>query len=54
MNFLLKKIGKAMKFIEHIEEHLDQMDEFPEDAEVMCKICNKTIDDVWEEDELND
>lgn len=30
-------------FIEHIKNHLDK------DADVICKICNKTVDEIAEE-----
>lgn len=43
---------RALKFIEHIEKHLIEMDEFTPDAKVICKICNKTIDQIWEEENV--
>jgi len=31
----------SQEFVKHIEEHLN------EDQEVICKICDKTIDEIW-------
>lgn len=39
------KIRKAIVFVEHIERHLKGY----HGAKVMCKICDKTIDEIYEE-----
>jgi len=41
------RITKAVLFVEHIEEHLNEMGLSEES--VMCKICNKTIDEIYKE-----
>ncbi len=41
----LVKIERAVQFVEHIQNHLDK------DQEVKCKICDKTIDEIWEEED---
>lgn len=44
-----EKIAKALAFVEHIEKHLEYL--FGKgNAKVMCKICHKTIDEIYEED----
>jgi len=43
---ILQKSKKALRFVEHIEEHLKNSVQFSEHAKVMCKICNKTIDEI--------
>ena len=52
----MRKREKALKFVEHIEQHLkydriplNNMKRFSEDAKVMCKICGKTIDEIAKE-----
>jgi hypothetical protein len=42
---------KAVVFVEHIEQHLKEMGptEIGEDRQVICKICDKTIDRIWRE-----
>jgi len=43
---LKKKVienNKAHWFIEHIQKHLDK------DKQVVCTICNKTVDEIGEE-----
>lgn len=55
----MRKREKALKFVEHIERHLKQLDEdeeveakgynLPQHRVVACKICNKTIDEIAEE-----
>jgi len=55
----MRKRDKALKFVEHIEEHLKELDQQDQDEsrgyslknprQVMCKICNKTIDQIAEE-----
>jgi hypothetical protein len=34
---------KAVKFVMHVQDHLKPSDK------VVCKICGKTIDEIWEE-----
>ena len=43
-----KMKNKGTVFVEHIKKHLKQM--FPEDtdAKVICKICEKTVDEIYE------
>ncbi len=45
----MRKREKALKFLEHIEDHLrgSGWELYP--PKVMCKICNKTIDEIIEE-----
>jgi len=51
----LDKMSKALKFVEHIEAHLKDLAKYNpywtewKNAKVMCKICNKTIDEIAEE-----
>ena len=45
-----EEIDRALVFVKHIEKHLIEMGEFTPDAKVMCKICNKTIDEIYEEE----
>lgn len=37
--------AKGTAFVEHIETHLDEMDL----ETVICKICGKTVDEIWDE-----
>lgn len=46
-----KHMRKALIFVEHVEEHLKIMYPSEMNAKVMCKICGKTIDEIYEEDE---
>jgi len=39
------KARKSLVFVEHIEEHLNQMGLSEEN--VMCKICERTIDEIY-------
>jgi len=38
---------KALAFVRHIESHLEEI--FDYHSEVICKICDKTIDEIWKE-----
>jgi hypothetical protein len=40
------KDSKECAFVRHIENHLKDMEG---DLKVACKICNKTIDEIYEE-----
>jgi hypothetical protein len=42
--------SKALAFVRHIEEHFKHHP-FKGSEVVMCKICDKTIDEIWEETE---
>ena len=43
----LKRIEKAIKFVEHIEKHLKVLDAlYGGKREVCCKICGKTINEI--------
>ena len=44
-----KKMKKALVFIEHIEKHLDEIFEPTENVKVTCRVCEKTIDEIYEE-----
>lgn len=45
----LHESTKAILFVRHIEKHLEKL--FPnQNAKVMCKICEKTIDEIYEEE----
>ncbi|MBA7474734.1 hypothetical protein ES707_10088 [subsurface metagenome] len=46
-----EKKRKALIFIEHIEAHLEELFKPEAKAKVMCKICGKTIDEIFEEAE---
>jgi hypothetical protein len=49
MNPVLE-IVKAYIFVKHIEEHLaDPEYNICKNAKVKCKLCNKTIDQIWNE-----
>lgn len=39
---------KANVFVEHIEKHLKLI--YPEGAKVSCRICGKTIDEIYVEE----
>lgn len=45
---------RALIFVQHIQDHLKKGRYksmlFPPDAKVMCKICKKTIDEIYEEE----
>lgn len=51
----LTRLEKALKFVEHIEKHLTDNPEPPgllePKNEVICTLCGKTIDQIWEERE---
>ena len=40
------KIRKAVLFVEHIESHLGSLNK----TNVICKICGKTIDEIYNEE----
>jgi hypothetical protein len=44
----MRKREKALKFVEHIEAHITSGDEasVPRNAKVLCKFCDKTIDQI--------
>ena len=42
----MKKREEALIFVEHIEAHLKELGI---DGKVMCKICDKTIDEIISE-----
>ena len=44
---MIKVENKATVFVEHIEKHLKEMGI---DGKVMCKICGKTIDEIYDEE----
>ena len=39
------RIKKAVLFVEHIESHLGSLNK----KNVICKICGKTIDEIYDE-----
>jgi hypothetical protein len=43
-----KKRERALLFVEHIEAHIKNGDDVrvPRNAKVLCKFCNKTIDQI--------
>lgn len=45
----ITRIRMALKFVKHIENHLNHL--FPSYVEthVKCKICNKTIEEIYKE-----
>lgn len=48
---LLIECKKSFLFVKHIEQHLENMPFLnPDDKKinVLCKICNKTIDEIYE------
>ena len=47
----LKRYLEAIEFVEHIEKHLKDETKFPKGSKVMCKICDKTIDEIFDESE---
>lgn len=40
---------KAEKFVQHIEDHIHKMGITSHNSKVICKICNKDIDQIAEE-----
>ena len=49
-----EEIDRAVVFVRHVKAHFtDGRYEsilFPPDAKVICKICDKTIDEIYEEE----
>jgi len=45
-----EKIDRALVFVAHIEKHLKDDISFSRHAKVICKICNKTIDEIYKEE----
>ena len=41
---------RAVIFVRHIERHLREDVSFSRHAKVLCKIYNKTIDEIYEEE----
>ena len=41
---------RALVFVRHIEKHLKDDVSFSRHAKVLCKICNRSIDDIYEEE----
>jgi len=46
---LMDEKDKAVTFVKHIEDHLRDMEEL-QHRDVMCKICEKTIDEIYEKE----
>jgi len=46
---LADKMIKALVFVEHIEEHLKDLEGFEHEPKpkVICKICGKDIDEIY-------
>ena len=48
-----EEIDRALIFVRHVQDHLTEGRYksmiFPPDAVVICKICKKTIDEIYEE-----
>lgn len=42
--------SKEKIFVEHIEKHLIENGDFTPDAKVICTLCRKTIDQIYEEE----
>lgn len=41
---------KCVAFVRHIQDHIINEDKnIPKGAKVVCKFCNKTIDEIWAE-----
>lgn len=45
--------SKGKIFVEHIERHLAQMPPLHIKKEVICKICGKTVDQIYAEENKN-
>ena len=45
-----EEIDRAVVFVRHIEKHLRDDVSFSRHAKVICKICDKTIDEIYEEE----
>jgi type I restriction-modification system DNA methylase subunit len=47
----MRKREKALLFVEHIERHIKNGDDVrvPRNAKVLCKFCDKTIDQIANE-----
>lgn len=41
---------KALTFVIHIEKHLEEMGIKAKGGKVCCKICNKDIDEIYEQE----
>lgn len=45
----IRAVDMAVKFVEHLKKH-KEVQEAPINAGIpMCKVCNKTIDEIYEE-----
>ena len=45
-----EEIDRALVFVKHIEDHLKLIFVPEANAKVLCKICEKTIDEIYEEE----
>ena len=48
----LLKMWKALVFVEHIEKHLKEMKITSHSGKVACKICEKSIDQIFNEETI--
>ena len=44
------RIRKAVLLVDHIQKHLDEDGIVSHGGKVICKICGKTIDEIYEEE----
>ena len=44
------RVRKAVLLVEHIENHLKEQGITSHDGKVICKICGKTIDEIYKEE----
>ena len=44
------RVRKAVLLVEHIENHLKEEGITSHEGKVICKICGKTIDEIYEEE----
>lgn len=45
-----EEIDRALALVAHIEKHLKDDISFSRHAKVICTICKKTIDEIYEEE----
>ena len=50
----MRKREKALIFYEHIEKHLQNLNPSIYEPKVMCKICNKTVNQIVKEKQIEE
>ena len=45
------RVRKAVLFVDHVQKHLDTEGIISHGGKVICKICGKTIDEIFEDEQ---